>query len=135
MALLTAALVGDATPTTRGVRIVEQSARWTGLTPADDLQGVGETMFVISGEVENSGPEPVAWVKLGYDLLDGSGADAAVCASEYGYNHRAEALRGATPQPTVQPLGPGERDLFRMTFFRSDVPHCDAWRVHILEVR
>ena len=129
------ALVGDPVATTRGVRIVRQSARWAGLLPVDDLQDSGETMFVISGEVENAGAEPVAWVKLGYELLDGSGADAVVRASEYGYNRRAEGLRGPAPHAAVAPLAPGEKDSFRMTFFRSDVPHFDTWRVHILEAR
>lgn len=103
--------------------------------PVDDLQGGAETIFVISGEVENTGSEPVAWVKLGYELTEGRGADTVVRASEYGYNGRAESLRGSEPHATVQPLAPGEKNLFRMMFFRSDVPRFDAWRVRILEVR
>jgi hypothetical protein len=35
----------------------------------------------------------------------------------------------------VRSLGPGEKDLFRMVFFRSDVPRFERWRVRIMEVR
>ena len=64
-------------------------------------------------------------------------------ASEYGYNFRAEALRSPAVEagdvaPTtvpMQPLAPGEKDIFRMVFFRTDVPRFDRWRVRILEVR
>jgi hypothetical protein len=122
-----------------GARIVSQSARWTGLLTMDDLQDESETMFLISGEIENGGPTPIAWVKLGYELL---GDDDAVLASEYGYNFRAEALRGAaveagevaSAEVPIRPLAPGEKDMFRMVFFRSDVPRFERWRVRILEV-
>ena len=122
-----------------GARIVSQSARWTGLLTMDDLQDESETMFLISGEIENGGPTPIAWVKLGYELL---GDDDAVLASEYGYNFRAEALRGAAVEAgevapadvPIRALAPGEKDMFRMVFFRSDVPRFERWRVRILEV-
>jgi len=122
-----------------GARIVSQSARWTGLVTMDELQDGSETMFLISGEIENGGPTPIAWVKLGYELL---GEDDAVLASEYGYNFRAEALRGAAVEAgevasadvPIRALAPGEKDMFRMVFFRSDVPRFERWRVRILEV-
>ena len=122
-----------------GARIVSQSARWTGLLTMDDLQDESETMFLISGEIENGGPTPIAWVKLGYELL---GDGDAVLASEYGYNFRAEALRGAAVEAgevapadvPIRALAPGEKDMFRMVFFRSDVPRFERWRVRILEV-
>ena len=105
----------------------------------DELQDGSETMFLISGEIENGGPTPIAWVKLGYELL---GEDDAVLASEYGYNFRAEALRGAAVEAgevasadvPIRALAPGEKDMFRMVFFRSDVPRFERWRVRILEV-
>ena len=151
--VLAALILAAATPspgpsTTPGarvadVRIVSQSARWTSLLPLDELKDGTDTMFLISGEVENAGAAPVIWVKLTYELLaDGNESDV-VLASEYGYNFRAEALRspaveaGEIPiaEVPVQPLAPGEKDLFRMVFFRADVPHFDRWRVRIVEVR
>ena len=152
--LLAAALLAATTPgpapatppmaSAGGVRVVAQSARWTDLVAMDELTDGANTMFLISGEIENGGVTPVSWVKLGYELLAG-GADGGdvVLASEYGYNFRAEALRSATVEagevaPTavpLRPLAPGERDLFRMVFFRTDVPRFERWRVRILEVR
>jgi len=134
---------GPPTASDGGVRIVAQSARWTGLVAMDDLTDGANTMFLISGEIENGGATPVSWVKLGYELLADGSDDDAVLASEYGYNFRAEALRSAVVEagevaPTavpLRPLAPGERDLFRMVFFRSDVPRFERWRVRILEVR
>lgn len=147
-AVLAAATPGPAQSTTPlasagGVRIVNQSARWTGLLAGNELKDDAETIFLISGEIENAGAAPVSWVKLGYELLANSGDGEVVLASEYGYNFRAEALRSAAVEagdvaPTALPiraLAPGEKDLFRMVFFRADVPRFDRWRVRILEVR
>lgn len=156
LVLLAAALAAPAdTPTasvptpdsfssgTAEVRIVNQAARWTGLLAMDELKDDSATMFLISGEIENVGPGSVVYVKLGYELLADRGDGEVVLATEYGYNFRAEALRSAAVEagevsPTmvpVRPLGPGEKDLFRMVFFRSDVPKFDRWRVRILEVK
>jgi hypothetical protein len=78
-----------------------------------------------------------------YELLPSDSQGDVVLASEYGYNFRAEALRSpaveagqvAMASVPIQPLAPGEKDLFRMVFFRSDVPRFERWRVRILEVR
>lgn len=126
-----------------GVRLVSQSARWTGLLAMDQLKDDSESMFLISGEVENLGPTSISSVKLGYELVADTSDGEVVLASEYGYNFRAEALRSPAVEsgevaPTmvpIRPLGPGEKDLFRMVFFRADVPRFDRWRVQILEVR
>ena len=126
-----------------GVRVVTQSARWTGLLSIDELTDESESMFLISGEIENARNTPVNWVKLRYELVADTNDGEVVLASEYGYNFRAEALRSAAVEagrvePTavpIQPLAAGEKDLFRMVFFRADVPRFDRWRVRILEVR
>lgn len=128
---------------TAGIRIVSQAARWTSLLTADELRDNGDTMFLISGEIENTGAGPVRWVKLTYELLADTASGEVVLASEYGYNRRAEALRspaveaGTTPATAVpvRSLAPGDTDRFRMVFFRADVPRFDRWRVRILEVR
>jgi hypothetical protein len=150
-AVLAAALAASETPTpaTTGsseraeVRVVHQAARWTGLLQMDELKDDSDTMFLISGELENVGPGSVSYVKLGYELLGDGSEGEVVLASEYGYNFRAEALRSAAVEagevaPTmvpVRPLAPGEKDLFRMVFFRTDVPRFERWRVRILEVK
>jgi hypothetical protein len=126
-----------------GVRIISQAGRWTSLLATNELADSSDTMFLISGEIENTSAAPVSWVKLAYELLADTTDGEVVLASEYGYNFRAEALRGpaveagttpATAVP-VRSLAPGEKDLFRMVFFRADVPRFDRWRVRILEVR
>lgn len=126
-----------------GVRVTSQSARWTGLVGMNELKDDSESMFLISGEIENGGSEPVKWVKLAYELVADTTDGEVVLASEYGYNFRAEALRSAAVEsgdipPTavpIRPLAAGEKDLFRMVFFRADVPRFDRWRVRVLEVR
>jgi hypothetical protein len=145
IAAATAASSPPATPAAgvAEVRVISESARWTGLLPMNELADDSESMFLISGEVVNAGSAPVSFVKLGYELLADSGEGEVVLASEYGYNFRAEALRSppveagdvAPAEVPVRPLGPGEKDLFRMVFFRSDVPRFDRWRVRILEAR
>jgi hypothetical protein len=124
------------------VRILGQSARWASLLAGDELKSTTDTMFVISGELTNRGATAVRWVKIQYQLLADTPDGEVVVASEYGYNFRAEALRGlpensadTPPSRSVMPIRPGGRDRFRMVFFRSDVAHFDRWRVSILEVR
>ena len=125
------------------VRIVSEVAHWTGLVGMSDLKDDTESMFVISGEVENGSAAPITFVKLGYELLADTDSGEVILASEYGYNFRAEGLRSSPVEsgeikPAAAPvrgLAPGEKDLFRMVFFRADVPRFDRWRVRILEVR
>ncbi|MDX2165796.1 MAG: hypothetical protein SF182_01985 [Deltaproteobacteria bacterium] len=134
-ALLLALALVAAPPTAPPVRIVSQQARWTGPGPTDALGDDREPWFLISGALENQGTQPLAHVRLIYELL----ADGVVVAREFGYNRRAEALR----EPQVEagrvdpcslalpPLAPGERDAFRMLFLRGDAPRFDEWRVRV----
>ena len=136
---------GVSAPATRppaAVRILSQSARWTSLLDGDELKSSADTMFVISGELANRGATSVRWVKIQYQLLADTPNGEVVVASEYGYNFRAEVLRGlpensadAPRSRSIRPIRPGGRDRFRMVFFRSDVAHFDRWRVSIREVR
>jgi hypothetical protein len=121
------------------VRILRQSARWTGLAGPDPLSDETESLFLISGELRNGGRRPIAYVKLGFELLDDAGL---VLASEYGYNRKAEDLRRpdyeaghvSRDRLHIEPLAPGATDAFRMIFFRSDVPRFEKWRVRVMEV-
>jgi hypothetical protein len=127
---------------TGAVRVVSQSARWTGLVAIDALGAEPSSMFLISGELENAGTVPLTAVKLVFELLEETSSGDVVVASEYGYNFRAEALRGAAAEAGelsaadlhIVPLTPGARDMFRMTFFRQDVPRFDHWRVTIVRM-
>ncbi|HSP98731.1 MAG TPA: hypothetical protein VL049_16030 [Candidatus Dormibacteraeota bacterium] len=138
LATVFAVLLTAATPSpgaSAAARIIAQQARWTGLAPVDELGAGEDGMFLISGEVRNDGPLPLAEVQLVYELL----ADGVVVASEHGYNRRAEALRdpevesGAVRRESlaIAPLLPGESDLFRMVFLRGAVPPFDSWRVRV----
>lgn len=125
---------------TRLIRARWAEARWTSLNPGDSLAGETDNVFVVSGELKNVGEQPIAWVKLRYDLLDSM---YEVKASEYGYNRGAEALRdpqveaGEVDPRTldIPPIEPGAAEGFRMTFFRANVPPFVYWRVTVLEVK
>src|SRR6185503_6750769 len=80
----------DPTPADPGIRIVRKEARWTALGGATELSDTGDSVFVVSGDLRNTGRRPIESVKLVYELLDHL---HAVVASEYGYNHSAEDLR------------------------------------------
>ena len=120
------------------IQLTRQAARWTGIGGTDGLADHTADYFVISGELRNVGRMPIAYVKLRFELLD---HDGAVVASEYGYNHRAEDLRGPDYEDGrvsraalhIPPLAPGKRDSFRMLFIRGQIPPFDHWRVRILE--
>lgn len=117
------------------VRILDQQARWTGPGTHSDLGDDREPWFLISGELQNQGSQPLAHVRIVYELLAGG----VVVAREFGYNRRAEALRDPAVESgrinpaslALPPLGAGERDGFRMLFLRADAPRFDSWRVRI----
>lgn len=121
------------------VQVSRQEARWAGPGGGDFFTDPSSTWFVISGDVRNADSKPLAYVKLIYELFDENGT---TLASEHGYNHRAEDMRlpayeaGTIPRADLKiaPLQPGETDLFRMVFIRSEVPKFTGWRVRVLEV-
>lgn len=123
-----------------GVQVARQEARWAGPGGDDLLNDTSGSWFVISGDVRNAGPKPLAYVKLLFELVDANGS---ALASEHGYNHRAEDLRlpdyeaGKISRADLRipPLQPGESDSFRMLFIRSEIPRFSGWRVRVLEAR
>ena len=144
--LLATALVASSSPGVEpasappAVRILWQEARWASIAGPTELSEGTDSVFVISGELQNAGPSPVESVKVVYELLDEM---HAVVASEYGYNHAAEDLRSPEYERgevkreglDVRPLAPGAIDLFRMVFFRNEVPRFARWRVRVTEAR
>ena len=121
------------------VRILWQQARWATIGSPDDLGNSGDSVFVVSGELRNASSRSIWSVKLHYELLDELHQRVA---SEYGYNRSAEDVRradfesGAVGRAAldVRPLAPGAVDLFRMVFFRREVPPFAHWRVRIGDV-
>lgn len=121
------------------VHVARQEARWAGPGGGDFLSDPSSSWFVISGDVRNADSKPLAYVKLIYELFD---EDGMTLASEHGYNYRAEDMRlpayedGTLRRSDLQitPLQPGETDLFRMVFIRSEVPKFTGWRVRVAEV-
>ena len=104
-AAVAAATASSAPPATPAagvaeVRVINESARWTGLLAMNELKDDAESMFLISGEVENAGSAPVSFVKLGYELLATDGTevrcrviDGGVAAS-YCYGELAPDYHG-----------------------------------------
>lgn len=140
LTLAASALLAAPTPPAATVRILHQQGRWTGTAGGDVLGDSTDSMFLISGELQNTGDRPLAYVKLRFELLD---ANDTVLAGEYGYNHRAEDLRRPDYEAgkvgrealDVSPLAPGAKDMFRMLFLRGAMPaHFDHWRVRVLSV-
>ena len=133
------ASAAGAQPASASVQVVWQQARWAQLSGPGDLGDANDGVFVISGEVRNAGDRPVRSIKIEYDLLDDL---HHVIVSEFSYNHGAEDLRrpdyenGQVGREALdlRPLAPGASDLFRMVFFRSDVPHFAHWRVRVSDV-
>ena len=138
LAFASPALSADPMPAAAAVRILHQEGRWTGTAGGDLLSDSTASMFLISGELQNTGDRSLAYVKLLFELLD---SDGAVLASEYGYNHGAEDLRrpdyeaGKVGREALhlEPLAPAAKDMFRMLFVRGSMPaHFDHWRVRVL---
>jgi hypothetical protein len=121
------------------VQVLWQQARWTTVGGPDELGNSGNSVFVISGEIRNAAERPIRSVKLVYELLDDLHARVAF---ELGYNRAAEDLRRGDRESgeahrggiDVQPIAPGQVDLFRMVFFRSEVPPFAHWRVRVSAV-
>ena len=121
------------------VRILWQQARWATIGGPDDLGTASDSVFVVSGELRNASSRIIWSVKLHYELLDELHARVA---AEYGYNRSAEDLRRADYESgavgraalDVRPLEPGAVDLFRMVFFRREVPPFTHWRVRVGDV-
>ncbi len=138
--MIFAVILATAAPTADRVdiRITRQQARWAGpWSPSALAGGDADSWYVISGELENRGAHPLAYVKLAFELLDES---SKVVASEVGYNRRAEDLnlpevesgRLNRADLHIPPLGPGETDTFRMLFIRAQVRRFSSWRVRVL---
>ncbi|MGE0822892.1 MAG: hypothetical protein AB7G75_26525 [Candidatus Binatia bacterium] len=130
------AVAGSSVPTGDvGVRFVTHRGEWTSLF---SVQGGGAPMLLVSGEVQNTSPETLTYVKLQIELL---GADDIVVFRDYVYNRRAEVLRDEAyeqgkrtlDEMNVEPLPPAMADGFRFILFKEDIPEFRTYRVRVLE--
>lgn len=93
------------------------------------------SVFVMSGELSNKNPYPLAYVVLRYELLDDKGN---VMLDAEGYNRGAEAMRkdelGKSYPEDVKPIAAGGVDAYRMVFFHDEVPRFTSQRVRVVQV-
>jgi hypothetical protein len=122
------------------VEIASSASSWDNLsdlflgnTPAAPF-GEG-SMFVMRGELRNTGKRPVRYVVLRYELLDDQGK---VVKDIEGYNRNAESMRpdeeGKVHAEKVTPIPAGGTDSYRMVFFHDEVPRFASQRVRVTEV-
>lgn len=117
--------------------IAEQHGQWE--------MSYGAVYYRVFGYVQNKGTKPLHYVKLQLDLVDASGKSVY---STTGYNQKAEALgtvegEGAdTVKPTsqeekmkkIEPLKPGEKDLFRIGVSKDDIPKKPKFKTYQLKI-
>lgn len=122
------------------VEITNSASSWDNLsdlflgnTPAAPF-GEG-SMFVMRGELRNTGERPVRYVVLRYELLDDQGK---VVKDVEGYNRSAESMRpdeeGKVYPDKVTPIPAGGTDNYRMVFFHDEVPPFTSQRVRVTEI-
>lgn len=122
------------------VEISSSASSWDNLsdlflgnTPAAPF-GEG-SMFVMRGELRNTGKRPLRYVVLRYELLDDQGK---VVKDIEGYNRNAESMRpdedGKVHPEKVTPIPAGGTDSYRMVFFHDEVPRFASQRVRVTEV-
>jgi hypothetical protein len=120
-----------------GVQITAHRGEWTTFA---SMEGGGEQIFLITGQLKNTKDKPLAYVKMQFELLD---EDGVVILRDYGYNRKAEALREEAYESgkksladmQIENIGAGIEDSFRFIFFKSDIPEFRSYRIRILESR
>jgi hypothetical protein len=132
-----ALVIGARTARAEDVAIVEQHGQWE--------ISYGAVYYRVFGYVENKSTKPIHYVKLQLDLVDASGKSVY---STVGYNQKAEALgtvegegadtlKRAPPEETlkkIEPLKPGEKDLFRIGVGKDDIPKRPKFATYQLKI-
>jgi len=117
--------------------IVEQHGQWE--------MSYGAVYYRVFGYVQNKSSTPIHYVKLQLDLVDATGKSVY---STVGYNQKAEALgtiegEGADTLAKssveeklkkVEPLKPGEKDLFRIGVSKDDIPKKPKFKSYQLKI-
>ena len=128
---------GARTARAEDAAIVEQHGQWE--------MSYGAVYYRVFGYVENKSTKPIHYVKLQLDLLDASGKSVY---STVAYNQKAEALgtvegegadalKKAPPEETlkkIEPLKPGEKDLFRIGVSKDDLPKKPKFKTYQLKI-
>jgi hypothetical protein len=131
LASLAAALaVASAAPVrAEGAKVLDHTGRWE--------SGYGSTWYNVVGRVQNTGTQPLRWVKLRIEALDGAGK--AVASTET-YNESAEVLTVPEANPKdlltkgkVKPLPAGATERFRGSFLKEETPAFATYRVTVVE--
>jgi hypothetical protein len=141
IAALALALVAARSVHAEDAAIVEQKATWE--------MSYGAVYYSVHGFVQHQSQKPIHYVKLQLDLLDAGGKSVY---SFTGYNQKAETLgevegdgsAGTAKVPLdeqlkkIEPLKPGEKDLFRIGISKDDIPKkpkFKSYSVKIVEVK
>ena len=134
---LAAFLAAAAEAPAEDAAIAEQHGQWE--------MSYGAVYYRVFGYVQNKSALPIQYVKLQLDLLD---ADGKSLYSVSGYNQKAESLGtveglGADslePVPIeeklkkIEPIKPGEKDLFRIGVSKDDMPKKPKFKSYSLKV-
>jgi hypothetical protein len=104
------------------------------------MQGDAEPIFLITGTLKNISTQPLAYVKMQFELLDDEGV---VIVRDHGYNRQAEALREEAyesgkktlKEMAIPALKAGAEERFRFLFFKADIPEFHSYRIRIMETR
>jgi hypothetical protein len=129
--------VGARTAQAESAAIVEQHGQWE--------MSYGAVYYRVFGYVENKSSKPIQYVKLQLDLVDAGGKSVY---STVGYNQKAEALgtvegdgaetlKKAPAEETlkkVEPIKPGEKDLFRIGVSKDDIPKKPKFKTYQLKI-
>jgi len=98
-------------------KIVSQKAAWE--------IAYGLVLHRVIGEVENVSSKPIPYVHLKVEWL---AADGTVVHAMDAFNQRAEPLGMVEAEArkemlaTIEPLGPGEKELFRVAISKDEIP-------------
>ena len=128
---------GARTARAEDAAIVEQHGQWE--------MSYGAVYYRVFGYVENKSLKPIHYVKLQLDLVDASGKSVY---STVAYNQKAEALgtvegegadtlTKAPPEEAlkkIEPLKPGEKDLFRIGVSKDDLPKKPKFKTYQLKI-
>jgi hypothetical protein len=130
-------VTGAVVPGETKVQVISHKGEWGSMF---SMEGGGEPIFVVTGQLENHSNAPLTYVKLQCELLS---EDKVVMFRDYVYNRKAEVLRDEeyeTGKKTladmnVTPIDKGAQDGFRFFFFKSEVPEFQSYRIRVLAIR
>jgi hypothetical protein len=129
--------LGARTAQAEDATIVEQHGQWE--------MSYGAVYYRVFGYVENKSSKPIHYVKLQLALVDAGGK---AVYSTVGYNQKAEALgtvegegadtlKKVSPEETlkkIEPMKPGEKDLFRIGVSKDDIPKKPKFKTYQLKI-